>query len=108
MQFLENPFKPFKTSPCKFNFNEIVNGTCSTQTEELLGSREECGFVLREQTNLIFNTLQPLLQYMCNSAKVGELLDGISISGKTSRLVPFESVTEFVDATISTNLNLGR
>ena len=44
---------------------------------------------------------------MCNSIIVANLLAGISIdNGQTKRLVPIDSVTEFDDATLSTNLNL--
>ena len=78
-------------------------GVCSNVTEQLLLDIEDCGYFLREQTNLIFNTLQELLTRMCNTEAVNSLIARTSIN--VTRLVPIESVTEFEDATISTNLN---
>ena len=68
--FLENPFMPPTTSPCLFTslpdgtLTGIDEGTCSAETETLLQSKEDCGYVLRQQTNLIFQTLQILFQLM--------------------------------------------
>ena len=97
---------------------EIVEGVCSANTEQLLTSREECGFALRQQTNLIFTTLQLLLQVSCNTDTVTNLLNEIVVSrdstnrlfekNETNRLVPLELVTEYEDATLSTNLNFGK
>ena len=108
-----SPFTPMKTPPCEFSafpngtLTGIDRGVCSDMTEELLMSKEECGIFLKEQTNLIFDTLQILLQSMCNSDIVFDLIDSTSIFRFTpsTRLVPINSVTELQDATISTNLN---
>ena len=84
----------------------ITQGVCSTETETLLVMREECAFVLRRERVLIYNTLQFLLASMCNSATVGQLFT--EIDPGISRIVPLESVVEFQDAVLSTNLNFGR
>ena len=59
---------------------EIAEGVCSAKTEELLSLREECGFFLRQQPNLIFNTIIILLQLSCNTEIVTNLLIDIVIS----------------------------
>ena len=84
----------------------ITQGVCSTETETLLVMREDCAFVLRRERVLIYNTLQFLLASMCNSATVGQLFT--EIDPGISRIVPLESVVEFQDAVLSTNLNFGR
>ena len=118
-----NPFMPPKTTPCIFEFDQngiiigIDKGTCSAQTETLLQSIEECGFPLRQQPNLIFNTLQPMLQFMCNSETVSNLLIGTSINTfnrqsyfsqrRKRQVAPLESVTDY-GSTIYTNVNFGK
>ena len=114
--FGPSPFVPPKVTTCNFEsfpngtIIGIQTGTCSTKTEELLqseDSREECGFVLRQQRTLIFETLRLMLQFMCNSEAVESLINRTDING-TNRLVPLEIVTEYDDATISTDLNFSK
>ena len=110
---LPNPFVPPTTSSCLFSFDQngeitgIITGTCSAQTETLMQSIEECGYVLRQQRNLIFETLIQMLQFMCSSETVGNLIAGTNIN-ITNRLVPIELVTEYDDATISTDLSFSK
>ena len=102
------PFEPLKENNCTFitsTDGQIIGievGVCSSVTEDLLLSREMCGFSLREQTNLIFYTLDTLLMFMCNSDSAINLIQGVNIDNAR---YPFESVYEFEDATISTNFN---
>ena len=104
-----NPFN-WLTTPCVRDSNfTITEGVCSNLTENLLGLRKECGFVIRQQSALILQTLAFLLTLMCRTVVVENFFDSINIETQQSndRLVPLELVYEFQDATVATDLKLG-
>ena len=89
----------------------ITKGVCSDETEELLVLREECAFVYLQQKEFILQTiLRSLLLNMCRIEVVTTLIQNTSPNQRSSseRLVPLEAVNEFADATLVTDLNLGK
>ena len=60
---IPNPFQTTNFAPCTLiqddmgNVIGIDSGVCSNLTETLLMNRDECGLYLRQQPNIIFNTL---------------------------------------------------
>jgi hypothetical protein len=110
------------------NFCGIDQGTCSAETEELL-SKQECVLELFEQQGFIQNTVMQLIQNSC-SFKVSDiytsfqqeangfppldpcdpdyeypddLMEGLNRSN--NRLAPAQSVLQFPDFTLNTQLN---
>ena len=70
--------------------------------------REECAFILQQQPNLIYQTIDFLLRRMCKADIVNELFDKIDTEGSSSsRLVALNTALELEDTTVSTNLNFG-
>ena len=67
---------------------------------------KECAFLLQQQPNIIFQTLVFLLRSMCKGDVANELFQQLNLN--SARLVPLNTVTEFEDATVATNLNFGR
>ena len=106
----KNP--PFNgTSECIYNYNGLYNsqssievGTCSTQTEELLKSRE-CGFALAKQPDLIFITLELMLYCMCNTQLVEDLMSGTSINSKFRNTTNTQSVEDLMSEIRIPNIN---
>ena len=88
----------------------ITKGVCSEETEELLVLREECAFVYLQQKEFILQTILSLLRNMCRIEVVITLIENTSPNQRASseRLVPLEAVNEFADATLVTDLNLGK
>ena len=103
------------TNECEFDDDGFVTkGVCSDETEELLTLREECAFVYLQQKEFILQTiLRSLLINMCRIEVVITLIQNTSPDQRASsetiseRLLPLEAVTEFADATLVTDLNLG-
>ena len=110
-----NPLN-YPTSSCKTKFQnaitKIKEGVCSEETEKLLTLRNECAFVLQQQSTLIYNKLVFLMTSMCKTKVTDQLLQFLQInrvkSSPSARLVPLETVMELNDATLVTNLNLGK
>ena len=104
------------TNECEFDDDGFVTkGVCSDETEELLTLREECAFVYLQQKEFILQTiLRSLLINMCRIEVVITLIQNTSPDQRASsetiseRLLPLEAVTEFADATLVTDLNLGK
>ena len=112
----------YSTSPCMIipndqlndihgyyiNKTEIIKGVCSRKTENLLTKRKECLFVHYHQTNLIYKNLIFLMRTMCKTRKMRNILYELDPKiSSSSRIVPINTVLEFEDATVFTNLNLG-
>ena len=95
------------TTTSQYGSISIVDGVCSDLTEILLRNRTECGFLLQKQRLFIYNTIDRLLRSMCNSSIVDELMNSISLYQR-SRLVPLEEVYDYADATIYSDLQLGK
>ena len=85
----------------------ITKGVCSKKTERLLKKKEECAYVLQAQPSLVNLKLRYLLDSMCTKKSVDDLNSNLMFGQLSSRLVPIDSVVEFQDVTISTNLNPG-
>ena len=105
-----NPLN-YPTSPCKTKFQNgitrITEGVCSKETEKLLTQREECAFVLQKQTTLIYNALRFLMTSMCRTKVTNQLFQSLNLN-RGARLAPLETVLELSNATVATDLNLGR
>ena len=91
----------------EFGFVYIQKGVCTSETETLLKSRTECGFLFRQQRYFITNTILYLLRGMCSKESVDDLINNIVINPET-RLVPLETVFEYQDATISSDIKSGK
>ena len=87
----------------------INEGVCSSETETLLRTKD-CGFLIREQRTIIFDTIEQLLRRMCKLGIVDNLFSSFSTVASTrqSRLVPLEFVIEYPNETLSTKLDFGR
>ena len=85
----------------------ITKGVCSKKTERMLKKKEECAYILQAQSLLIFQKLSYLLNSMCTKESVDKLKSNLDFGDLSSRLVSLESVVEFQDVTISTNLSPG-
>ena len=108
---IENEYG-WKTSECSLIYDdygnyEIEEGTCSSLTENLLSLKEDCAFVYLQQKEFILNTMLTLLFDMCKSELVYELLDNIDPDPFTERIVPLESVIEFSNVSVITELHQG-
>ena len=108
---IENEYG-WKTSECSLIYDdygdyEIEEGTCSSLTENLLSLKEDCAYVYLQQKEFILNTLLTLLFDMCKSESVYELLDNIDPDPFTERIVPLESVIEFSNVSVITELHQG-
>ena len=105
----KNPFN-WPSRQCEIdNRGWITEGVCSDKLENLFSLRRECAFSFRAEKNLLVQTLSFLMRSMCKTEKVFNLLTARRPFGSaTSRLVPIESVLEYQDAVVSTNLNLGK
>ena len=87
----------------------INEGVCSSETETLLRTKD-CGFLIRKQRTIIFDTIEQLLRRMCKLGIVDNLFSSFSTVASTrqSRLVPLEFVIEYPNDTISTKLDFGK
>ena len=72
--------------------------------------REQCGFIFLEQRNLISQTIVQILESMCSTETLSIFISNINPTNPppSERLIPLEFVIEFEDATISTDLSLGK
>ena len=102
-----NPFNWQTNSSCeRQNAIVISKGVCSLKTEDLVAT-QDCNYEILEQRTFIQDTALFLLFSMCNTSNLINRRRNKAIR-TSNRIIPIERVVEFENATISTNLNLGK